>query len=81
MPHPRREAANGRMVIGVPLIIFLDDVSGNISKQWNKHHAIYMSNGLLPRQMIEKEFCMRFVTSSPHASPMELVKALKDNIE
>ncbi|KAL0056975.1 hypothetical protein AAF712_016408, partial [Marasmius tenuissimus] len=80
MPHPRREAANGRMVYGVPLIIFLDDVSGNISKQWNKHHAIYMSNALLPRQMIEKEFCTRFVMSSPHATPMELVKALKDSI-
>ncbi|KAJ8073264.1 hypothetical protein PM082_020136 [Marasmius tenuissimus] len=80
MPHPRRAQAKGRMVYGVPLIIFLDDVSGNISKQWNKHHAIYMSNGLLPRQMIEKEFCTRFVTSSPHATPMELVKALKDSI-
>jgi len=80
MPHPRQEYANGRMVYGIPLIIFLDDVSGNISKQWNKHHAIYMSNALLPRQVIEKEFCTRFVTSSPHATPMELVKALKDSI-
>ncbi|KAK1215419.1 hypothetical protein PQX77_021958 [Marasmius sp. AFHP31] len=35
---------------------------------------------LLPRKMIEREFCTRFVTSSPHASPMELVKALKDSI-
>ncbi|KAL0569855.1 hypothetical protein V5O48_012107 [Marasmius crinis-equi] len=80
MPHSRREKAKGRMVYGVPLIIFLDDVSANISKQWNKHHAIYMSNGLLPRQMIEKEFSTRFVTSSPHATPMELVKGLKDSI-
>ncbi|KAK1221232.1 hypothetical protein PQX77_009237 [Marasmius sp. AFHP31] len=81
MPHPRRESAKGQMVYGVPLIIFLDDVSGNISKQWNKHHAIYMSNGLLPRQMIDKEFSTKFVTSSPHAAPMELVRALRDNIE
>ncbi|KAJ8089162.1 hypothetical protein PM082_014410 [Marasmius tenuissimus] len=80
MPHPRREVANGRMIYGVPLIIFLDDVSGNISKQWNKHHAIYMLNALFPQQMIEKEFCTRFVTLSPHASPMELVRALKDSI-
>ncbi|KAG7097863.1 hypothetical protein E1B28_005175 [Marasmius oreades] len=68
------------MVYGVPLIIFVDDVSGNISKQWNKHHAVYMLNGLLPRQMIEKDFCTRFVISSPHATPMELVKALKESI-
>ena len=68
------------MVYAVPLIIFMDDVSGNISKQWNKHHAIYMSNANLPREMLEKEFCVRFVTSSPHAAPMELMAAMKDSI-
>ncbi|KAF8879795.1 hypothetical protein BD779DRAFT_1446717, partial [Infundibulicybe gibba] len=73
-------AGFGRRVLAVPLIIFMDDVSGNISKQWNKHHAIYMSNANLPREMIEKEFCIRFVTSSPHASPMELMTAMKDSI-
>ena len=68
------------MVYAVPLIVFMDDVSGNISKQWNKHHAIYMSNANLPRQMLEKEFSIRFVTLSPHASPMELMQAMKDSI-
>ncbi|KAG0693274.1 hypothetical protein DFH29DRAFT_985530 [Suillus ampliporus] len=42
------------MVYAVPLIIFMDNVSGNISKQWNKHHAIYMSNANLPREMLER---------------------------
>ncbi|KAG1723623.1 hypothetical protein EDB19DRAFT_1898050 [Suillus lakei] len=41
------------MVYTVPLIIFMDDVSGNISKQWNKHHTIYMSNASLPREMLD----------------------------
>lgn len=69
------------MIYAVPLIIFMDDVSGNISKQWNKHHAIYMSNANLPREMLEKEFCVRFVTSSPHAAPMELMAVMKDSIQ
>lgn len=68
------------MVYTVPLIIFMDDVSGNISKQWNKHHTIYMSNANLPREMLEKEFFVRFVTSSPHAAPMELMRAMKDSL-
>ncbi|KAG1894190.1 uncharacterized protein F5891DRAFT_961838 [Suillus fuscotomentosus] len=68
------------MVYAVPLIIFMDDVSGNISKQWNKHHAIYMSNANLPQEMLEKEFFVRFVTSSPHAAPMELMRAMKDSL-
>ncbi|KIM68349.1 hypothetical protein SCLCIDRAFT_105912, partial [Scleroderma citrinum Foug A] len=79
-PHPLHAKANGRMVYSVPLIIFMDDMSGNISKQWNKHHAIYMSNANFPCVMIEKEFCVRFVTTSPHAPPMELMKAMKESI-
>ncbi|EIW80127.1 hypothetical protein CONPUDRAFT_58644, partial [Coniophora puteana RWD-64-598 SS2] len=70
----------GKMVYSVPLIVFMDDVSGNISKQWNKHHAIYMSNASLPRQMLEKEFCVRFVSSSPNAAPMELMRAMRNSI-
>ncbi|KAG1733336.1 uncharacterized protein EDB91DRAFT_1057515 [Suillus paluster] len=68
------------MVYTVPLIIFMDNVSGNISKQWNKHHAIYMSNANLPREMLEKEFFVCFVTSLPHAAPMELMRAMKQSI-
>ncbi|KAG1837183.1 hypothetical protein DFJ58DRAFT_718936 [Suillus subalutaceus] len=68
------------MVHMVPLLIFMDDVSGNVSKQWNKHHAIYMSNANLLREMLEKEFFVRFVTSSLHAAPMELMRAMKESI-
>ncbi|KAG2153502.1 uncharacterized protein EDB93DRAFT_1239739 [Suillus bovinus] len=68
------------MVHMVPLLVFMDDVSGNISKQWNKCHAIYMSNASLPCEMLEKEFFVRFVTSSPHATPMELMRAMKESI-
>jgi hypothetical protein len=80
MPHRLRAAAGNRMVYSVPIIIFMDDVSGNVSKQWNKHYVVYISNANLPREMMEKEFCVRFVTSSPHASPMELMRAVKDSI-
>ncbi|KAH9913799.1 uncharacterized protein BXZ73DRAFT_55315, partial [Epithele typhae] len=80
MPNPLRAKSKGRMVYAVPLIVFMDDVSGNISKQWNKHHVIYMSNASLSREMLEKQFCVRFVTASPHASPMELMAAMKESI-
>ena len=68
------------MVYAVPLIIFMDDVSGNISKQWNKHFVIYMLNTNLQREMLDREFFVRFVTSSLHASPMELMHAMKQSI-
>ncbi|KIJ11662.1 hypothetical protein PAXINDRAFT_164082 [Paxillus involutus ATCC 200175] len=68
------------MVYTVPLIIFMDNVSGNISKQWNKHHVIYMSNTNLAHKMLEEEFYVWFVTSSPHAAPMELMHAMKESV-
>jgi hypothetical protein len=79
-PHRLRVAAENRRVLSVPIIIFMDDVSGNISKQWNKHYVVYMSNANMPREMLEREFCVRFVTSSPHVAPMELMRAVKESI-
>ncbi|KAI6147785.1 hypothetical protein BKA82DRAFT_140319, partial [Pisolithus tinctorius] len=81
MPNSLREKSGGRMVLTVPLIVFMDDVSGNVSKQWNKHHVIYMSNASMSRDMLEKEFCVRFVSSSPHAAPLELMRGVKESIQ
>jgi hypothetical protein len=58
----------------------MDDMSGNVSKQWNKYHAIYMSNANLLHEMLEKEFFVKFVTSLPHAAPMELMQTMKESI-
>ncbi|KIJ15049.1 hypothetical protein PAXINDRAFT_163214 [Paxillus involutus ATCC 200175] len=81
MPNPLREKSGGCMVLTVPLIIFMDDVSGNISKQWNKHHVVYMLNASMPCEMLEKEFCVQFVSSSLHAPPLELIGGVKKSIE
>ncbi|KIL54692.1 hypothetical protein M378DRAFT_44032, partial [Amanita muscaria Koide BX008] len=45
-----------------------------------KHHVVYLSNGLLHRRMLEKQFCVRFHSASPHATPIEFMHALRDNI-
>ncbi|KAG2046776.1 hypothetical protein BDR06DRAFT_985444 [Suillus hirtellus] len=41
----------------IPLIVFMDDVSGNISKQWNKHHTTYMSDANLLCEILKKKNC------------------------
>ena len=69
------------MIYTVPVIIFMDNASANISKQWNKHIVVYLSNAGLPREMLDKEFCVKFVVSSPNAPPMELMRAVHDSIE
>ena len=69
------------MVLTVPLITFMDDVSGNVSKQWNKHHVVYMLNAAMAREMLEKEFCVHFMSFSPHATPLELMQGVKESIQ
>ncbi|KAJ6608562.1 hypothetical protein B0H10DRAFT_1815561 [Mycena sp. CBHHK59/15] len=81
MPHPLREKAGSRMVYSIPLAIFIDDVSGNKSKQWNKHFSCYMSNGALPRTKLENEFHVRFVATSPFTSPLEIMQGVRSSIE
>ena len=80
MPHPMHAKTRGWMVYLVPLIVFMDDVSANILKQWNKHYVIYMSNASMPCEMIEKELCICFVSSSPFASPMDLMRGFKESL-
>ncbi|KAJ7069017.1 hypothetical protein B0H15DRAFT_807270 [Mycena belliarum] len=81
MPHPLREKAGERMVYSIPLAVFIDDVSGNQSKQWNKHFSCYMSNGALPRTKLENEFHVRFVATSTFVSPLEIMQGVRASIE
>ncbi|KAI0750509.1 hypothetical protein C8Q74DRAFT_1211986 [Fomes fomentarius] len=81
MPHPDRALADSLEVECPPLIVFIDDVSGNSSKQWNVHYSCYISNGSLPRTDLEKEINVNFVATSPHASPMEIIKAVCDELK
>ena len=81
MPHPLREISQGRPVYSIPLIIFIDDVSGNVSKQWNKHYSCYVSNGALPRELQELEANVRFVSTSTNASPLEMMKGIRTSLE
>ncbi|KAH9885843.1 hypothetical protein C8Q73DRAFT_814547 [Cubamyces lactineus] len=76
MPHPDRIRANGLEVECPPIIAFIDDVSGNTSKQWNVHYSCYISNATLPRSELEKDSNIHFVATSPHASPLEIIHAI-----
>lgn len=81
MPHPWRAKANKKKVYAVPIIVFMDDVSGNVSKQWNKHYNVYISNGTLPREILDQEFATRFVTTSQHVPPAELMRGLCGSVK
>jgi hypothetical protein len=81
MPHPIRILAHGRPVYSIPIIVFINDVSANVSKLWNKHYVCYMSNAALPRRKIDQEYNVCFVTSSPNVSPLEIMQGICESFE
>ncbi|QRV96781.1 microtubule-actin cross-linking factor 1 [Ceratobasidium sp. AG-Ba] len=81
MPHRLRSIAGSRPVYSVPLIIFMDDASGAISKQWNKHWCVYISNAALPREVLQSEYYVRFASTATRAAPLELMQGICESIE
>jgi hypothetical protein len=59
----------------------MDDVSGSKTKLWNKHISTYISNGALTREVLNSEYSVRFVLTSKHASPSELMQGIQEDLE
>ncbi|KAF9541558.1 hypothetical protein CPC08DRAFT_803425 [Agrocybe pediades] len=80
MPNPLRKIAQGNDLYVVMLPLWCDDVSGNQSKQYNKHMNMYMSNSNIPGRLLQQEYFVRFVSTSPSATAPEQFSVLRDQI-
>ncbi|KAJ7314549.1 hypothetical protein DFH08DRAFT_917807 [Mycena albidolilacea] len=61
--------------------LWADDVSGNKFKQYNKHMNMYTGNGCLPGRLLQQEFHIHYVSTSPHASSAEQFATFRNHVQ
>ncbi|KAJ6461207.1 hypothetical protein DFH09DRAFT_1114311 [Mycena vulgaris] len=80
MPNPVRELAQGDDLYVVLVPFWADDVSGNKSKLYGKHISVYAQISNLPGWLLQQEYFLRFVSTSPDATSPEQFSTIKEQI-
>jgi hypothetical protein len=57
-----------------------DNVSGNVSKQYNPHMNIYLMNANIPHKKLSQEYFIRFCSTSPNASSGEQFDGMSEDL-
>ncbi|KAH9811554.1 hypothetical protein DFH28DRAFT_1178981 [Melampsora americana] len=78
--NPWRSRAQGKIIRHVPLALYSDDTSGNVSKKWNKHMSIYFTLAGLPPNLSNQEFNIHFLATSNCATALELFDQVVDDL-
>lgn len=67
--------------MALPLWMYCDDTSGNVSKRWNEHNSFLFTLAGLPMDQVTKEFNIHFLCTSNIAPPLEMLDGVVSQIE
>jgi hypothetical protein len=73
--------SRGRVIHHMPINLYCDDTSGNISKQFKKHVSFYFTLSRLPPNVANQEFNCHFVITSNQASVLDLADKITDDMK
>ncbi|KAE8181051.1 hypothetical protein CF336_g9059 [Tilletia laevis] len=69
-----------KALFSVPVVLFIDDLSGARSKRWNKHEAVYFSNATLDRSSLDLDAHIRLMSISKDVSGEAQLSAAADEL-
>ncbi|EUC62774.1 hypothetical protein RSOL_454510 [Rhizoctonia solani AG-3 Rhs1AP] len=78
--NPWRKRANGKMLRSLPLWLYCDNTSGNLSKKWNKHNSFLFTIAGLPRDQTQLPYNIHFLATSNIASPLEMLEEIASEL-
>jgi hypothetical protein len=65
----------------VPINLYADDTSGNVSKQFNKHMVYYYTLSGLPPRVSNMDYNFHFLCTSNTAGALELADQIVDQMK
>ncbi|PLW13028.1 hypothetical protein PCASD_19959 [Puccinia coronata f. sp. avenae] len=81
LTNPLRTKAKGMIIRHVPINLYADDTSGNVSKQFNKHMVYYFTLSGLPPKLSNMEYNCHFLCTSNTAGALELADQIVNQLK
>lgn len=80
LTNPWRVKADGKIVKHIPITLYSDDTSGNVSKKYNKHMSLFFTLSGLPPNISNQEYNIHFLATSNCATALDLLDGAVDQI-
>ncbi|KAA1125883.1 hypothetical protein PGTUg99_014867 [Puccinia graminis f. sp. tritici] len=80
LPNPWRTKAQGKVIRHMPINLYADDTSGNVSKKWNRHISFYFTLAGLPPKLSNMQYNCHFLSTSNEAGVLELGEQIVEEI-